>query len=95
MSFWIREICGWLLVLLGLATFLYCRERLFEGYIIEGAELMIIGIIIFRGGIHLLKVSLAARICLRAQDAAPAAKPAPAGARRPERLPARTVTRRG
>lgn len=66
MRFWIREIMGWVLVGLGLFVFYLCVVLLFNHYISEVGLLFIIGIIVFRGGIHLLKVAVAARICLLA-----------------------------
>ncbi len=71
MRFWIREILGWLLVGLGLYVFLICFSLLVRDrpLILEAGPLTLIGIIIFRGGIHLLKVAVAARICLYAQAA--------------------------
>ena len=70
MRFWIREIAGWLLILLGLYIFFVCltevvgrpNPRIFSAPIV-----LIIGFIIFRGGIHLLKVAVAARVCLHAE----------------------------
>ena len=72
--FWIREIAGWLLVLLGLMFFfvayVFCQEQgagqvnpIFEAFIMA-----IVGIFVFRGGIHLLKVSVAARLCALIRD---------------------------
>ncbi len=80
MRFWVREILGWLLVGLGLYVFLICFALLVRDrpLIIEAGPLTLIGIIIFRGGIHLLKVAAAARICLHAQAADTAKKPQPA-----------------
>jgi hypothetical protein len=69
MLFWIiRELAGWLLVGLGLFTFLICYALLTQPAprILEAGPLTVIGIFIFRGGIHLLKVAVAARICLQA-----------------------------
>ena len=67
MSYWIREIAGWLLVLLGLAIFFvvyqFCRVQ----FIFEAAILAVVGIFVFRGGIHLLKVAIAARVCMKTQ----------------------------
>lgn len=68
MRFWVREIAGWLLVGLGLFILYVClavllRER---PLLIEAGYLTLIGIIVFRGGIHLLKVAVAARICMKA-----------------------------
>jgi hypothetical protein len=68
MSFWIREFAGWLLVGLGIFafywTFLFCSARM----IFEAPILAVVGIFIFRGGIHLLKVAIAARIAKEAQQ---------------------------
>ncbi len=68
MSYWIREAAGWLLVLLGLGIFFvvyqFCRAQL----IFEGAILSVVGIFVFRGGIHLLKVAIAARVCMKTQE---------------------------
>ena len=66
MRFWIREIAGWTLILAGLYFFLVVMSLLLnepEKYL-EAGPLTIIGIIIYRGGIHLLKVAMAARVCL-------------------------------
>jgi hypothetical protein len=81
MRFWTREIMGWLLVGLGLFIFYMCVVLLFNHYITEVGVVFIIGIVVFRGGIHLLKVAVAARICLQAQekiDAGHAVPPKPA-----------------
>jgi hypothetical protein len=71
MRFWWRELAGWALVLLGLATFGICFLLVVREYpprIVEVGPLTLIGIIVFRGGIHLLKVAVAARICLEATE---------------------------
>lgn len=80
--FLVRELMGWILILLGLGVFYLCISLLLNPSpgpeaILEGPPLAIIGVIIFRGGIHLLKVAVAARICLQTQerDAQPAAAP--------------------
>ena len=69
MRFWIRELVGWLLIALGLYVFLICYAILVSQgpHLLEAGPLTFIGFIIFRGGIHLLKVATAARICLHAQ----------------------------
>ena len=69
MRFWIRELAGWLLIALGLYVFFICYVILVNQgpHLIEAGPLTFIGFIIFRGGIHLLKVATAARICLHAQ----------------------------
>jgi hypothetical protein len=75
MRFWIRELAGWVLVILGLYVFLICIDILLNRVgprgpaplILEAGPLTVIGIIIFRGGIHLLKVAVAARVCLVVQ----------------------------
>ena len=69
--YWIREIAGWLLIALGLyAFYLAMYVYLPNGKYIESIPAVIIGLMIFRGGIHLLKVAVAARVCRRAPLAA-------------------------
>lgn len=69
MRFWIRELAGWLLIALGLYVFFVCYAILVRPgpQLLEAGPLTFIGFVIFRGGIHLLKVATAARICLHAQ----------------------------
>ena len=72
MRFWIRELAGWLLVGLGLYLFLVCLSILLDPgprgpMILEAGPITLIGVIVFRGGIHLLKVAVAARVCMEAQ----------------------------
>ena len=71
MSYWIREVAGWLLVLLGLAIFfvvyLFCTSLPLPRYF-GGSILTVVGIFVFRGGIHLLKVAIAARVCMKTQE---------------------------
>jgi hypothetical protein len=72
MRFWFRELAGWLLVALGLYMFLVVALQLLNPYIdwpryFEASGWTVIGFIVFRGGIHLLKVAVAARVCMHAQ----------------------------
>ena len=64
--FWLREIAGWVLIALGLAAF-YVVYFVFlksaPARVMEAGPMVLIGIFMFRGGIHLLKVAVAARIC--------------------------------
>ena len=75
MSYFVREAAGWGLVVLGVLMFLivydYCERR----WIFEAGILGVIGIFVFRGGIHLLKVAVAARVCQQAQEKLAAAPP--------------------
>jgi hypothetical protein len=78
--YWFREIAGWLMVLLGLYLFFVCFAALLSDppAYLQAPWLTVIGVVVFRGGIHLLKVAVAARICLQAQrrvDGAPARRP--------------------
>jgi hypothetical protein len=70
MRFYIREIAGWGLIVLGLYVFWLCYLQITSQghYFLQAAPLTFIGFVIFRGGIHLLKVAVAARICLQAQE---------------------------
>jgi hypothetical protein len=69
MRFWVRELAGWLLVGIGLIVFYLCFDLLVNNHaILQTGPLVVIGIVVFRGGIHLLKVAVAARICHHAQE---------------------------
>jgi hypothetical protein len=71
MRFLTREIFGWALVLLGLFVFYKTYELLRDQTVsrfLEGSALTVVGFIIFRGGLHLLKVAVAAQVCLRAWE---------------------------
>ena len=70
MSYWIRELAGWLLVLLGLGLFYVVYDFCSVRWIFEGAIVGVVGIFVFRGGIHLLKVAIAARMCRQTQELA-------------------------
>ena len=68
MRYWVREFAGWVLVGLGLLVFYACYDFLTHGQVVEAGGFTFIGILLFRGGIHLLKMAVAARICLEAQE---------------------------
>jgi hypothetical protein len=78
MRFWWREVAGWLLVLLGLLVFYECFAFVTVHAVFEAGALTVIGVVLFRGGIHLLKVAVAARIATQAQEQAPGPRPGPA-----------------
>jgi hypothetical protein len=77
MRFWLRELAGWVLVVLGLYVFYGCYVLLLNHYLVEAGPLVLIGIVIFRGGIHLLKVAVAARVCLHARELSGGPPPIP------------------
>ena len=81
--FWGRELMGWLLVFIGIGIFYLVIALMLNAgaeFIFEGPVLTMIGIIVFRGGIHLLKVAVAARIALLARvEAQKPSAPAPRG----------------
>jgi hypothetical protein len=70
MRYWTREVAGWVLVVLGLLVFGWCIILLtvYHG-IFESGPMVVAGIFVFRGGIHLLKVAVAARVCAEAAAA--------------------------
>jgi hypothetical protein len=72
MMFWVREILGWLLIVLGLYVFYLAMQiLLIEGpRILEAPFFVAIGFFVFRGGLQLVKVSVAGRVCLQAQKVA-------------------------
>jgi len=85
MNFWLREFLGWAMILLGVATFYLCVVLLLDGSIIEAGQLTVVGIVLFRGGVHLLKVAVAARVCTRVEKqlAAERTRPSPVPAWQP------------
>jgi hypothetical protein len=77
---WWREIAGWLLVALGLYLMFITFVLISDNLVLEAGPLGIIGVVVFRGGIHLLKVAVAARLCSQARETvAIAAKTPPGG----------------
>jgi hypothetical protein len=71
MIYWIRELIGWTLVAAGLFVFYITMGALLQDgpYILEGPWMVAIGFVIFRGGLQVLKVSLAGRVCTQANKA--------------------------
>src|SRR5438270_293672 len=70
--FWVREVVGWVLIGLGLFVFgVVCFILLPNGRFTWSVPMTFIGFIIFRGGIHLQKVAVAARICRELAGEAP------------------------
>jgi hypothetical protein len=84
-AYWSREVAGWLLILAGLLTFWQAYVFLLDRRILEAGPLSFIGFIVFRGGVHVLKVAVAAQA---ARGQTEAAQPP---ARRIGRLPTRAV----
>jgi hypothetical protein len=71
MRFWIREIAGWALLGISLAVFYACWQMIVESptaKLLRAGPFLFIGFILFRGGIHLLRVAVAARVCSKAQE---------------------------
>jgi hypothetical protein len=86
MSVWLREVAGWLLLGTGVAVFGLCYvEFLLRKRLLEAIPAAFIGFVIFRGGMHLIKVAVAARACRDAASKPPPARPArrPLGPSRP------------
>ncbi len=77
--FWIREIVGWLFIALGLVAFGNCYMLVRDGKVFSPGPMVLIGIFLFRGGIHFLKVAVAARICQRPEPKKPRPALAPRG----------------
>ncbi len=83
----LRELAGWLLVFAGLFVFYACMAGLASPTyprIFQAIPYSIIGFVIFRGGIGLIKISVAARVCRQAQiDMQQEANKRPASITRP------------
>jgi hypothetical protein len=83
--YWSREIAGWLVVSIGLWQFWNTYVLLTNRRIFEAAPSAFIAFVIFRGGIHLLKVAVAAQAARVLPDSA-----GPGGARRAGRMPVKS-----
>ena len=87
---WLREAAGWVLLGAGLAAFAVCYfVFLLPGRILEAGMLVVVGITVFRGGTHLLKVAMAAKAA-REVDRQPEV---PRPAAKPLAMPTLTVGR--
>ena len=82
--FYVREVAGWVLMVLGLWLFYQSYSLLMNRMIVQSGPVVLMGIVVFRGGIHLLKVAVAARVCQQApvESRPTAGRPQPA---RPQR----------
>jgi hypothetical protein len=76
MSVWLREAAGWILLGTGLAAFAVCYfVFLLQRRVVEAVILTFVGFVVFRGGLHLLKVAVAARAAKEAGRAVEPPKP--------------------
>ena len=75
MRYWWREMLGLVLVALGLFIFYDIYVTFTGAHYVETATWLIVGIFIFRGGIQLMKVALAARICAGVPPEVPEPRP--------------------
>ena len=57
----LREVIGWALLVWGLAMFWQCFGYLNEAQVVEGLLTVIMGVVLFRGGLQLVKVATAAQ----------------------------------
>src|SRR5436305_5103232 len=78
MTFWVREVAGWVLVAVGSLIFVAVLICLANGRLFESGPLSFVGFVVFRGGIHLLKVAVASRLCQQAAAQLQAAPSRPA-----------------
>jgi hypothetical protein len=68
MKFWWRELSGWLLIGLSMLGFVFVYDLAMGHFLTEMWAIAVISLVVFWGGIQLLKVAIAARICQQAQD---------------------------
>ena len=83
--YWSREVAGWALILAGLWQFWNTYALLTNRRIFEAAPSAFIAFVIFRGGIHLLKVAVAAQAARTLPETS--AQPA---TRKASRMPTKT-----
>jgi uncharacterized membrane protein YgdD (TMEM256/DUF423 family) len=72
---WIREIAGWLLLIASLFIFVLVREYLEQRWIFAAGIMAFVGVMVFWGSIHLLKVAIAARIASQVRQEASSTRP--------------------
>ena len=82
-AYWTREAAGWGLILLGLWQFWNTYGLIANRRIFEAGPSAFIAFIVFRGGVHLLKVAVAAQ----------AARSLPEGAQPATRKASRMATK--
>jgi hypothetical protein len=82
-AYWSREIAGWLLILAGLWLFWNTYVLITNRRIFEAGPSAFIAFVVFRGGLHLLKVAVAAQV----------ARTLPETAQPPTRKPSRMATK--
>ena len=85
-AYWSREIGGWLVLLIGLGLFWATYQKLADKRLFEAAPMAFMGFIVFRGGIHLLKVAVAAQAARSLPESF-----APSGTRKASRIPTRSI----
>ncbi len=66
---WIQETAGWLILLIGLYTFRICFGFLDNGQVVEAGVGGAIGFAMFRGGLNLIRLSVASRVIGRTPEA--------------------------
>ena len=90
--YWAREVAGWLLIVVGLAAFYEAYDFLMRKRMFEAVPMAFVGFIVFRGGIHLLKVAVAAQAARHMRETvSPPARRAQATARPIGPTPAKNV----
>ena len=68
MTYWWRELSAWLLIGLSMLGFVLVYELGIGHFLAEMWVIAVVSLVVFWGGIQLLKVAIAARICQQAQD---------------------------
>lgn len=75
-AYWSREIAGWVLIAIALYVLWSSYNLLLDRRVFSGGPILVMGILIFRGGVHVLKVAVAAQAARSLSDAETPAKPA-------------------
>lgn len=83
MTYWLREIAGWVLVGVGLVCFYRAYVFLVDKRIFEAGPMVVMAFVVFRGGVHLLKVAVAAQAARKLPLAVAETRRRPRAAARP------------